>query len=65
MIDPDYRGEIGVILLNLGGADYMILRGDRIAQLLIIPTSNSVLTWRAERLPSTERGADGFGSTGV
>ena len=62
-IDADYRGEIGVLLVNLSTDDYVIEDGTRIAQMLIAPytkvTFNSV-----EELSETHRGAGGFGSTG-
>ncbi|MFN3512609.1 MAG: dUTP diphosphatase [Phenylobacterium sp.] len=62
-IDADYRGEVKVILVNLGEEDFTIRRGDRIAQLLIAPVTRA--TWReAESLEETARGAGGFGSTG-
>jgi len=63
-IDADYRGEIRVILLN-GGADvFVIRRGDRIAQMVIKPVPAVVLE-EVDELEDTERGAGGFGSTGV
>jgi len=63
-VDADYRGEVKVILINLGAEDFTIRRGERIAQLLIAPVSQA--TWRvAESLEDTARGAGGFGSTGV
>lgn len=63
-IDSDYRGEIGVILVNLGEDSYRVQRGDRIAQLVIAPLVRA--TWAVtERLPSSERAAGGFGSTGI
>jgi dUTP diphosphatase len=62
-IDADYRGEIRVILANLGGASFSIARGERIAQLVIAPVSRA--QWEvAAALPPTRRGAGGFGSTG-
>jgi dUTP pyrophosphatase len=62
-IDADYRGEVGVILINLGDAPFRLQRGDRIAQLVIAPVAR--LAWReAETLPGSARGAGGFGSTG-
>jgi dUTP pyrophosphatase len=62
-IDADYRGEIGVILINLGEAPFAIGRGDRIAQLIVAPVVR--VAWReAEGLPGSERGSGGFGSTG-
>jgi dUTP pyrophosphatase len=63
-IDADYRGEVKVILINLGEAAVTIRRGDRIAQLLISPVSEA--TWaEVETLDETIRGAGGFGSTGA
>ena len=63
-IDADYRGEIKVILINLGHTPFVIARGDRIAQLVVAPVSQ--LTWfEADSLPETLRGSGGFGSTGV
>jgi dUTP pyrophosphatase len=62
-IDADYRGEVGVILINLGEAPFRLRRGDRIAQLVIAPVAR--LAWReTESLPGSARGAGGFGSTG-
>lgn len=63
-IDADYRGEIGVILINLGDAAFAISRGMRIAQMVIAPVSRA--QWReAENLDDTQRGTRGFGSTGT
>lgn len=63
-IDADYRGEIGVILINLGKEAFMVERGMRIAQLVAAPVSR--ITWdKRETLPASTRGGDGFGSTGV
>jgi dUTP pyrophosphatase len=62
-IDADYRGEVGVILINLGEVPFRLERGDRIAQLVIAPVAR--LAWReSEALPESARGAGGFGSTG-
>jgi dUTP pyrophosphatase len=62
-IDADYRGEVGVILVNLGEAPFRLRRGDRIAQLVIAPVAR--LAWReSEALPASARGPGGFGSTG-
>jgi len=62
-IDADYRGEIGVILSNHGEAPFAIVRGDRIAQLVIAPVTR--LAWaESDRLPESARGPRGFGSTG-
>ena len=62
-IDSDYRGEIQVILINLGAEDFVIRRGDRIAQMVIAPVASA--TWlEVQSLDETKRGAGGFGSTG-
>jgi dUTP pyrophosphatase len=62
-IDADYRGEIGVILANLGSAAFTVTRGLRIAQLVVAPVVQ--VAWQlAAALPDTTRGAGGFGSTG-
>ncbi len=63
-IDSDYRGEVKVILANLGSAPFEIARGDRIAQLVPAPVPHAVLD-EVESLDDTARGAGGFGSTGV
>jgi dUTP pyrophosphatase len=63
-IDADYRGEIGVILANLGTAPVTITRGDRIAQLIVAPVSRAHFEV-VEELPASYRGEGGFGSTGV
>jgi len=62
-IDSDYRGEIKVLLINLGHSDYTIKRGDRIAQMVICPvvTVNFIIQ---ESINETLRGRGGFGSTG-
>jgi len=63
-IDADYRGEVKVILINLGEEDVHIRRGDRIAQLVIAPVVQG--RWQeVESLEETARGAGGFGSTGA
>ena len=62
-IDADYRGEVKVILINLGQEPFVIRRGERIAQMLIAPVTRAELTVVAT-LDETERGAGGFGSTG-
>ena len=63
-IDADYRGEVKVILINLGEEDFVIRRGDRIAQLVIAPVAAA--SWvEVDSLESTTRGAGGFGSTGA
>ena len=62
-IDSDYRGEIKVILINLGAEAFTIQRGERIAQLILAPVTR--LAWsQVEALDETVRGAGGFGSTG-
>ena len=63
-IDSDYRGEIKIMLINLGEDDFTITRGMRIAQLVVAPVSLAVLAV-AETLETTDRGSGGFGSTGV
>jgi dUTP pyrophosphatase len=62
-IDSDYRGEIGVILANLGSEPVTIARGDRIAQLVIAPVVRARLE-ATDELPATSRHTGGFGSTG-
>jgi len=62
-IDADYRGEVGVILVNLGDMPFHVERGDRIAQLVIAPCAQA--GWReVAELEQSERGAGGFGSSG-
>jgi dUTP pyrophosphatase len=63
-IDADYRGEVKVILANLGNEDFTIERGMRIAQMVIAPVVQAVLQ-EADTLPETARGEGGFGSTGT
>lgn len=63
-IDSDYRGELKVILVNLGDADFTVNDGDRIAQIVAAPVTQAAFS-RTENLSETERGAGGFGSTGV
>jgi len=62
-IDADYRGEIGVILINLSEESFIIKDGERIAQMVIAPYTRAELI-NVEVLSSTERGVGGFGSTG-
>jgi len=62
-IDSDYRGELKVILINLGQEPFAIARGDRVAQLVLAPVVQAAWEEVAE-LDATERGAGGFGSTG-
>ena len=62
-IDADYRGEVRVLLVNLGREPVSVRRGDRIAQLVVGPVAR--VTWReVQQLPESERGDGGFGSTG-
>ena len=63
-IDADYRGEIGVILINLSDSDFEINTGDRIAQMII--AKHETIEWEAvDKLDDSMRGDKGFGSTGV
>lgn len=62
-IDSDFRGEVAVLLVNLGTAPHTIVAGDRIAQLVIAPVIQ-VLVQEADDLSATDRGAGGFGHTG-
>ena len=63
-IDADYRGEVGIILINHGTETFVIKRGMRIAQMVISPITG--ITWEEmDRLPQTSREASGFGSTGT
>jgi dUTP pyrophosphatase len=62
-IDADYRGEIGVLLINHGEAPFSIRRGERIAQMVIAPVARAELV-PATSLSDTDRGGGGFGSTG-
>ena len=63
-VDADYRGEIGVILVNLSNEDFLIKDGERIAQLII--AKHEQITWKeVSILDKTKRGEGGFGSTGV
>ena len=62
-IDADYRGEVGVILVNLSNQAFIIKPGERIAQLVI--AKHEQIQWKiTEKLPKTDRGLGGFGSTG-
>ena len=62
-IDSDYRGELKVILINLGAETFSVQRGDRVAQLVLAPVTRA--SWlEVETLDETARGAGGFGSTG-
>ena len=62
-IDADYRGEVKVILINLGAEPFVVRSGDRVAQMVFHKTAR--VSWReVDELPQTERGSGGFGSTG-
>ncbi|HVY35009.1 MAG TPA: dUTP diphosphatase [Caulobacteraceae bacterium] len=62
-VDADYRGEVKVILINLGAEDFVIRRGERIAQMIVAPVAQAA--WlEADSLDETARGTGGFGSTG-
>lgn len=63
IIDADYRGELSIAYENISCSDYTIFRGDRIAQLIIVPIA-VVDVEEAQTLSETERGAGGYGSTG-
>jgi dUTP pyrophosphatase len=63
-IDADYRGQVHVILANLGAEPVVVRRGDRIAQMIVAPVSRAEFDV-VEELPESIRGANGFGSTGV
>ncbi len=63
-IDADYRGEIKIIMGNLGEEAEIIKHGDRIAQLLVAPAYRAVFT-QVKQLDNTPRGTEGFGSTGI
>ena len=63
-IDSDYRGPVGVVLINLGSESYTVKRGDRIAQFILAPVAHAVFREHHE-LAATERGSGGFGSTGA
>lgn len=61
-IDPGYRGEIRVVMFNLGRADYTVEKGDRVAQLIVAPYDP--VQWEESELGDSVRGAGGFGSSG-
>ena len=64
VVDYDYRGNVGVILFNLGDADFSVKTGDRVAQLILERISMAGVEER-DQLEETSRGEGGFGSTGV
>ena len=63
-IDSGYRGEVGVILANFGEADFQVKKGDKVAQIVIAPVTQPEIVETTE-VDETDRGAGGFGSTGV
>ncbi|HWP97029.1 MAG TPA: dUTP diphosphatase [Syntrophomonadaceae bacterium] len=63
-IDCDYRGEIKIIVINLGDKDYILKRGERIAQMVFAPVARAEFC-TVDTLDDTQRGAGGFGHTGV
>lgn len=63
-VDEDYRGEVGVILANLGASPFTVERGMRIAQMVVAPVTRVAFAL-VDELPATGRGAGGFGSTGT
>ena len=63
-IDSDYRGDLEIILVNLGEKDFIVKNGDRIAQMVVAPVSHAILL-ESDTICETKRGAGGFGSTGI
>ena len=63
-IDAGYRGEVGVILVNLGSEPFRVEKGMKIAQIVVVPVSQAEIV-EVHELDATERGAGGFGSTGL
>jgi len=63
-IDSGYRGEVGVILMNLGTEDFQVKKGDKIAQIVIAPVKQPEIV-ETDSIDETDRGVGGFGSTGV
>ena len=63
-IDSGYRGEVGVILVNLGDTDFQVKKGDKVAQIVIAPVVQAQVVETSE-VDETDRGSGGFGSTGV
>jgi hypothetical protein len=63
IINKEYRGPVGIIMINLGNSPHTVRRGDRIAQLVVAPVARARFE-AIDLLPHTERGAGGFGSTG-
>jgi dUTP pyrophosphatase len=65
VIDSDYRGNVGVVLFNFNDTDFEVKKGDRVAQLICEKIEYPDLLEEEEALEETQRGSDGFGSTGV
>lgn len=65
VVDSSYRGEVSVILINLGNNEVVFKKGSKIAQLIIIPYEKVELYIDSEKLNSTDRGEKGFGSSGI
>jgi len=63
-IDSGYRGEVGVILANFGDSDFQVKKGDKVAQIVVAPVVQAEIE-AASEIDETDRGAGGFGSTGV
>ena len=63
-VDSDYRGEIKVILANMGKSEFVIEKGERIAQIVVCPVIQAQVS-KVEEISDTERGSGGFGSTGT
>lgn len=63
-IDSGYRGEVGVILANFGDSDFQVKKGDKVAQIVVAPVVHAEIE-AASEIDETDRGAGGFGSTGV
>jgi dUTP pyrophosphatase len=63
-IDSDYRGEVGVIMINLSQTPFHVCHGDRIAQLVVAPVARAIFEL-VDTLDNTERASGGFGSTGI
>lgn len=63
-IDSGYRGEVGVILMNLGDVPFEVKKGDKVAQIVIAPVTQPTIE-ETDTIDSTDRGAGGFGSTGI
>ena len=64
-IDAGYRGEVGVILANFGDEEFAVAKGDKIAQVVIVPVTQPERIEEVQEIDETDRGAGGFGSTGV